>query len=101
MKRSRDEETLEQEIEGIKEEIKSLKAEKAKWEGKAEEAQKNGYKDEAKEHWKRSDLANEQLSSVQQQLAILLERLNRKEAREQKREKVDEGGKEVCFLKYV
>ena len=97
MKRSRDEQTLEQEIEEIKEEIKSLKAEKLEWKGKAEEAENNGNKDDKLYY-------REQYGAVNTQLAILLERLNRKEEEEgrvQKREKVDEGGKEVCFLKYV
>jgi chromosome segregation ATPase len=100
MKRSRDEETLEQEIEGIKVKIEKLEAEKAKWEGKAEEAEKNRRKDEAKEHWKRYDAVNTQLSDNTARLRAKEEHLQ-KLASEQKREKVDEGGKEVWFLKYV
>jgi len=72
MKRGR-EDGLEQEIEAIKVEIEALKREKAKWEAKAEAAEREGNKAEAKEHLCRYDTINTQLASVQQ-------RLDRKEA---------------------
>jgi chromosome segregation ATPase len=101
MKRQRENRLeLEEEIAAIKIEIYALKAALARWETKAEAAEKAGRADEAKEHLGRYDTVNTQLASLQNRLYLKESALVADESMV-KREKGTDLGNAFLFAHYT